>query len=389
MTIQVVIIGAGIVGAAVSHQVARIGAKVRVLDVVGQPGQGAATRSTWAWLNANKKHPKHYRDLNLAGLQRWKAEWPALVHSCGSLLFDDDDEASLSDPVYPGQHVGPEQLRQLEPFVSEEMGDRGAHLFPQEAWVDPQVVCREMLSKAKANGADVLLGPTHQVMGLLTRTEEHVARVTGVVTADGTTHPADVVVVAAGAETMPLAALAGVQVPLLHKPAVVAITSPLTGADGLPRQLTRHLISTAKVFVWQRPDGSLMLGDTRAHEDGSTAWGESLLQRAAELVPELVVAGARVERVEVAYRPWPKDGHPIIGPSSTCRGLYIATMHSGMTLAPEVARLVAAELRHWDVAAGVARGSEAELLEAQAVLRPYRLDRDFEEGARRAAYAWK
>ncbi len=43
-----------------------------------------------------------------------------------------------------------------------------------------------------------------------------------------------------------------------------------------------------------------------AHEDGSRAWGESLLARATALVPGLAERGARIEAVEVAYRPWPK-----------------------------------------------------------------------------------
>lgn len=42
------------------------------------------------------------------------------------------------------------------------------------------------------------------------------------------------------------------------------------------------------------------------HEDNSAAWGQSLLQRATELVPELSTAGARVESVQVSYRPWPQ-----------------------------------------------------------------------------------
>jgi hypothetical protein len=98
---------------------------------------------------------------------------------------------------------------------------------------------------------------------------------------------------------------------------------------------------------------------------------------------------AYLSRLNPAGRCHRQDGHPVVGGSASCRGLYVATMHSGMTLAPEVARLVAAELRHWDVTRGLAVGSAPELLEAQTKLRPYRLERDFEAGALKAAYSWK
>ncbi|KXZ48061.1 hypothetical protein GPECTOR_30g156 [Gonium pectorale] len=413
MGLQVVVVGAGIVGAAISHSAAKIGAKVRVLDVVSHPGTGGATRTTWAWINAGKKHPQHYRDLNLAGLRRWKAEWPGLVSECGSLLLDEEDGPSIDDPAYPGRRLSPEEVLRLEPHIAPEAAARGAVLYAQEAWVDPQEACAAMLKSARAAGADVMLGPGQRVERLLVEelggggaaggqggaspaaAAAAGCRVTGVQTADGQTHAADVVVLAAGAAVGPLAAQAGVAVPLLHKPAVVAVTAPVGAQGGQARRLLSRLLASSRVFAWQRPDGTFMLGDTRVHEDASAAWGESLLQRAAELLPELRAAGARVESVEAAYRPWPQDGHPIIGPAPSCRGLYIATMHSGVTLAPEVGRLVATELAHWDTAAGAAAakagggGGAEELAAAQAVLEPYRLDRDFEEGAKRNAYGWK
>lgn len=64
-------------------------------------------------------------------------------------------------------------------------------------------------------------------------------------------------------------------------------------------------------------------------------------------------------------------------------------MHSGMTLAPEVARLVAIELAHWDREKGAAVGEVPELMEAQVLLQPYRLHRDFETSSQEPAYSWK
>lgn len=43
-------------------------------------------------------------------------------------------------------------------------------------------------------------------------------------------------------------------------------------------------------------------------------------------------------------RPMPADGEPIVGPVAEVPGLYLAVMHSAVTLAPAVGRLVAREL---------------------------------------------
>jgi glycine/D-amino acid oxidase-like deaminating enzyme len=46
----------------------------------------------------------------------------------------------------------------------------------------------------------------------------------------------------------------------------------------------------------------------------------------------------------VGVRPMPADGEPIVGPVAEVPGLYLAAMHSAVTLAPAVGRLVAREL---------------------------------------------
>jgi len=45
-----------------------------------------------------------------------------------------------------------------------------------------------------------------------------------------------------------------------------------------------------------------------------------------------------------AYAQLPADGEPIVGPVAEVPGLYLAVMHSAVTLAPAVGRLVAREL---------------------------------------------
>jgi glycine/D-amino acid oxidase-like deaminating enzyme len=52
----------------------------------------------------------------------------------------------------------------------------------------------------------------------------------------------------------------------------------------------------------------------------------------------------RADKVMIGKRLVPLDGLPVIGEPSVLGGLYIAMMHSGITLAPLVGRLVADEI---------------------------------------------
>jgi glycine/D-amino acid oxidase-like deaminating enzyme len=48
--------------------------------------------------------------------------------------------------------------------------------------------------------------------------------------------------------------------------------------------------------------------------------------------------------VTVGVRPMPEDGMPVVGFAPELPGLYLATMHSGVTLAAAVGRFAATEI---------------------------------------------
>jgi glycine/D-amino acid oxidase-like deaminating enzyme len=50
------------------------------------------------------------------------------------------------------------------------------------------------------------------------------------------------------------------------------------------------------------------------------------------------------EDVRVCWRPMPLDGFPVLGASPARRDVYLAVMHSGVTLAPVVGALAAREI---------------------------------------------
>src|ERR1035438_1436339 len=68
---NIVIAGAGIIGASIGYHLAKRGAQVTILDAE-HPGSGATGKSL-GWINATfSKRPRAYFDLNYAGIEAWR-----------------------------------------------------------------------------------------------------------------------------------------------------------------------------------------------------------------------------------------------------------------------------------------------------------------------------
>ncbi len=68
---DVLVVGAGCVGANVAYRLAERGAAVTVLDA-GAPGAGTSGAS-FAWTNSFGKTPRDYHDLNVASMEEHAA----------------------------------------------------------------------------------------------------------------------------------------------------------------------------------------------------------------------------------------------------------------------------------------------------------------------------
>ena len=55
---NIIVIGAGIIGASLAYHLAKSGARVTVIEAA-EPG-GIATRNSWAWINASWGNPDPY-----------------------------------------------------------------------------------------------------------------------------------------------------------------------------------------------------------------------------------------------------------------------------------------------------------------------------------------
>jgi glycine/D-amino acid oxidase-like deaminating enzyme len=202
---------------------------------------------------------------------------------------------------------------------------------PSDGGVDAASLTQALLAAARDHGAEV--SPDTAVTGLQTAA----GRVVGVESSAGSLH-SGTVVLATGTDTPALCAPLGVPLPVSASPAVLV---RLTAPPGL----VRTIVATPDLEVREVGEGRLLMTvplpagadgrDLKRIAAGARRGLASTFQGAED---------ALVLSVRVGQRPLPSDGGPVIGPLGRERGAYVAVMHSAVTLAPTVGRLVAQEI---------------------------------------------
>lgn len=339
---RVVISGAGIIGASIAYHLAQRGAQVTVLEKQ-RPGSGA-TRNSFAWLNAAKQ-PQSYYELNLMGMLGWRRLCTEIgaelqIQWGGSVQWVPPGAgvASMRKRTEMYQRWGypisvvdqREEFARLLPDVNPRSFG-SASFSSLEGAVDPMHALIVLLQRAQRFGVKVEY--PCEVTGLDMAGD----RVRGVQTTRGPME-ADVVVLASGVDTPRLARMAGVTVLLKESPGLLAHSTPQA------RILDRVALGPG-ADIKQGLDGRIVTGRDFGPSDStdtSLEMGKKLLQNAERYLEKL--NGIPVESVTLGYRVLPQDGFPIVGFPERRPNLYIAAMHSGMTMCPIIGQLAAMEI---------------------------------------------
>ena len=333
---RIVVVGAGVVGSAISAELARGGADVSLLEA-GQPARGTSG-ATFAWVNSNYKVPEHYHRLNVAGMgaHRRFAEKQALeaawYHSGGNIEWriDGDEQRQLEQKVsrlraldYRAEWISRAELMTLEPDLSRDgLPIDGIAYFPNETWVDVPLLVAALLGQARDNGARIL--PNTPITGFVITGNNIDSVVAGAERFD-----VDVVVNCAGPEADQVAAMAGVSLPIAKEPGLIVTTEPV--AVGI-----RRIIHAPNVNVRPEGGGRLMLHDSAADASVTNSYAvrpdavDALLNSVESLFRQ--AKGLKAESVRVGVRPIPPDRLPVLGFANGVANLYQAVTHSGVTL---------------------------------------------------------
>jgi glycine/D-amino acid oxidase-like deaminating enzyme len=366
-TVDVVVVGAGAVGASCAFYLAAAGLKVLVLEQ-DQVASGASTCATGAINVINGDFgDEAFLRWGVLGHEVTKEIVPIIEdlsgfktqHQCRPglrLAMDDNEEAQVREDfswqskVVPATWLEPDEVRAIEPRINPTV--RGAVLEPEASQVPGPRLTHAFVRAAERLGA--VLMPT-AVTGLQWTGD----RVTAVQHRHGVVY-CDVVILAMGATAyaastwidyvVPVWPLRGERLMLRfpERPLQVLLTTPKRG----------HIIS--------RLDGFLSVGSTGGRDfDDRSNWVVSQEEAAltphpepsaearAELLERSSEVIAAIRRASVAehiagIRPYSPDSKPIIGPVPGRSGVYLATGHThrGIHLAAVTGQLIRDHVLH-------------------------------------------
>ncbi|MEO6712245.1 MAG: FAD-dependent oxidoreductase [Mycobacteriales bacterium] len=355
---DVVVIGAGIIGACCALELARAGRSVVVVDR-GAIASGT-TRSGEGNLLVSDKLPGPELDLAVASNVMWQqladelATDFELEHKGGLVVARSEaDAVALRALGLQQQAAGirceplqPDQLRSFEPELTADavLGMS----YPDDAQVQPMRACAAILRAAAERGVDIRL---HAAVQDLRR--DTTGAISGVVTSNGTIATA-CAVNATGPWANELAALAGSSIPVAPRRGFVLVTEPAAA-------LIRHKVySTSYVddvgsdeagarlspVVEGTRAGTILIGSSRERIGFDRTVDMAIVRRMAAEAMALFPALGRLNIIRVygGFRPASADHLPLIGWDTRVEGLLHATGHegAGIGLAPATGQLVAA-----------------------------------------------
>lgn len=338
------VVGAGMVGAACAYYCAAAGLRVGVVE------RGAVASGTTSAGEGNilvsDKEPGPELDLALLSARLWAELGERLgagrfeLHAKGGVVVARSPEAAAGLAVLAERQraggvvavdVGPAELATLEPRLTRDVV--GGAYYPQDMQVQPMLAAAELLRAARSLGATVHTGTT-----VAEFRRDRSGAVTGVRTSAGELS-GHWVVNAAGTWGGEVAALAGAPVPVLPRRGFILVTEPLPpvirhkvySADYVANVASDHAGLETSVVVEGTRAGPVLIGASRERVGFDRRMSLPVLRKLAAQAVELFpfLAEVNLLRSYLGFRPYCPDHLPVIGADPRVPGLVHACGHEG------------------------------------------------------------
>jgi glycine/D-amino acid oxidase-like deaminating enzyme len=342
---DIAVIGGGLVGTAIAYGLANGGRRVVLFDEGDRAFRASRGNFALVWVQSKGLGLPVYGGWSKRSSDLWPGFAGDLIRETGidlayerpggfSICLSEDELGKLGERLNR-MHNQPETRSMETRLMTREEMDRhlpglgpavvGGAFCPYDGHLNSQALLAALHLALRQRGVSENVGMA----------VDSISPLPGggfAVTQGGTTFEAGRVVLAAGLGNIRLAPMVGLRAHVRPQRGQVLVT-----------QRVAPFLRYPTLSIRQTREGTVMLGDSQEEVgfDVSTSVPvtAAIARRAVQTFPAL--AAAPIARSWAALRVMTEDGFPIYAESETAPGAFLATCHSGVTLAAAHARLVA------------------------------------------------
>ena len=343
MSDEIAVVGGGLVGSAIGWGLARLGHRVTVFDEDDAAQRASRANFALIWVQSKGLGMPAYAAWSRQAADNWPALAALLKQQTGHDVYLERrggftlclSESELERRVASVEQLGAQgtplpyeamnhaAVARMLPAIGPEVAGGifcplDGHVNSPRLFLALHVGLKEAGATYLPNSGVVSITPLQDGFRILTNTSERRAQK---------------IVLAAGTSNARLAPMVGLE----------ARVRPQRGQIVVTERLARFL-DYPVTTVRQTDEGTVMMGDSLEEvgfDDQPTSTGivSVMADRAVRMFPRL--AAANVVRTWAGLRVMTEDKFPIYDQSASCPGAYMATCHSGVTLAANHALVLA------------------------------------------------
>jgi sarcosine oxidase subunit beta len=324
---ETIIIGAGVIGSSIAYHLSEKKQKEILVIEKGFPLSGTSG-ATQAWVWVHSKTPNYYGELSLRSADLYTKLEKKIgnidyIRSGGLAPFfhEEDFEKAIRLKEHQAK-VGIE----IEVLTKEEVLDKEPYFSPKvvgatfcklDGNVNPFKLLKGYIQASKKNGVEFSF---YNSVETINQTSSCY-----VVTTSKGTFTSKQLVLAGGPWSKELGELIGIQIPIKQVRGQILVTEPLA-------PILRHTIGGMR----QLDNGIVLVGYSKEEVGFDRRGTLDVLQETAKMAIDFVpnLSKANIVRAFSGIRVIPEDDLPIFGEIPDRKNLFVATMHSGMTLSP-------------------------------------------------------